>query len=111
MASEQQDAQTVHRSMERSGGHRVQHEGASYQLPERDEVYGLVSVLYHSLQGGETYAQYLEDARQAGDEELAAFFEECIIEQNEQARHAKQLLLARLDDEEEEEIDEDELEE
>ena len=36
-----------------------------------DEQYDLVSVLYHALQGGETSEQYIEDARTAGDEELA----------------------------------------
>jgi hypothetical protein len=36
----------------------------------RDEQYNLVSVLYHTLQGAETYEQYLQDAQQAGDQEL-----------------------------------------
>jgi hypothetical protein len=64
---------------------------------ERDEVYGLVSVLYHALQGAETYAQYVEDARRSGDDELSEFFEECQDEEVDRADRAKELLAARLD--------------
>ena len=78
---------------------------------ERDEVYGLVSVLYHALQGAETYAQYVEDARRSGDDELSEFFEECQDEEADRADRAKELLAARLDafaDSGEAEEDEDE---
>ena len=87
---------------------------------ERDEVYGLVSVLYHALQGAETYAQYVEDARRSGDDELSEFFEECQDEEVDRADRAKELLAARLDafadadedeDEDEDEDDEDDEEE
>jgi hypothetical protein len=86
---------------------------------ERDEVYGLISVLYHALQGAENYARYGEDARRAGDDELVEFFEECQDEEVERAERAKELLSARLDgygedadeaeeaDEEEEEVEEE----
>ena len=75
---------------------------------ERDEVYGLVSVLYHSLQGAETYSQYIDDARRAGDQELVGFFEDCREEENDRATRAKVLLAMRLEIEEEEDEDEDE---
>jgi hypothetical protein len=61
-----------------------------------DEHYNLVSVLYHSLKGAETYATYVEDADEAGDEELAEFFQD--VQEQEQARadRAKELLVRRL---------------
>ena len=40
----------------------------------RDEHYDIVSTLYHALQGAETCATYLQDAEQAGDQDLAEFF-------------------------------------
>jgi hypothetical protein len=64
---------------------------------ESDEVYGLVSVLYHALQGAETYARYAADARRAGDGEVVEFFEECQSDEIERADRAKELLAARLD--------------
>jgi hypothetical protein len=77
--------------------------------PERDEVYGLVSVLYHALQGSDTYAMYVSDAQQAGDDELVRFFEETREQENERALIAKRLLAMRLADEDEED-EEDEAE-
>src|SRR6188768_3171305 len=84
--------------------------------PERDDTYGLISVIYHALQGAETCAKYEEDARRAKNPELVAFFEECQVEQNERALRGRQLLAAYLegmdeDDEEALEDDDTELEE
>jgi hypothetical protein len=62
----------------------------------RDETYDLVSVLYHSLASGETVTKYLEDAREAGDQELAAFFQEIIEEDRERSSRVKVLLRDRL---------------
>lgn len=85
---------------------------------ERDEVYGVVSVLYHALQGAETYTQYIEDARRAGDEDLVEFFEECRDDETERASRAKEFLAMRLGieaaeaaEEEDEEEDQEEEEE
>lgn len=75
---------------------------------ERDEVYGLISVLYHALQGAETYGKYIEDARRGNDSELLEFFQECKTEENERAQRAKRLLAMRLDDVDEDDDDEDE---
>ena len=80
---------------------------------ERDEVYGLVSVLYHALQGAETYGKYIEDARRGNDSELVEFFKESQAEENERAALAKKLLASRLasdmdDEDEDDEEDEDE---
>jgi hypothetical protein len=76
-----------------------------------DHVYGLVSVLYHALQGAQACEQYIGDAERAGDDELVKFFEECRDAQNARAARAKQLLVDRADeeiDEDEDEDDEDE---
>ena len=62
----------------------------------RDEHYNLVSVLYHALQGAETYQQYVRDAEQAGDQELAQFFRDCQKGDAERAKRAEQLLAARF---------------
>jgi hypothetical protein len=75
-----------------------------------DELYGVVSVLYHALQGAQTYTQYSSDARSAGDEELVEFFDTCRDEENGRAERAKMLLAERLMDMEDEADDEDEAE-
>lgn len=79
------------------------------QTGERDENYALISVLYHALQGAETIDQYIEDAREAGDDELALFFEETKEAYVERAAEAKELLAARLESEDEDESDEDDV--
>jgi len=80
-----------------------------------DELYGVVSVLYHALQGIDTYGQYGDDAREAGDEELVEFFETCRNEESQRAARAKVLLAERLEDsgesDEDDEDDDDESEE
>jgi rubrerythrin len=78
--------------------------------PVSDPVYGLVSVLYHALQGSQTYGKYIEDARSAGDDELAKFFEQCREEENERASRAQQLLVDRteIEDSDDEEDEDDE---
>src|SRR5437660_3538374 len=78
-------------------------------MPARDEVYGLVSVMYHALQGAETYAQYVRDAERASDDELVDFFRECGAEDTSRAERAKELLATRIvDDEVSDEDEEDE---
>ena len=79
--------------------------------PTADHVYGLVSVLYHALQGAETYERYIDDAERAGDDELVRFFEQCRDEENDRATRAKRLLIERAEEEDEEEDQEDEDEE
>jgi rubrerythrin len=74
---------------------------------ERDEIYALVSVMYHALQGAEAYGEYMRDAEQAGDEELADFFEGCCEEETERAQRAKRLLGARIGESEDEDFDDE----
>ena len=44
---------------------------------EQDAVYGLVSVLYHALQGASACRKYISDARAANNPALEQFFEQC----------------------------------
>ena len=61
-----------------------------------DEHYDLVSVLYHSLEVAETYDIYIEDAEEAGDQELVEFFRDIQNQNRQIVVRAKQLLKQRL---------------
>ena len=62
----------------------------------RDEHYNIVSVLYHVLQAADLYQRYIDDAKQAGDEELADFFTQIQEQDRHRAERAKELLNGRL---------------
>lgn len=58
----------------------------------RDVTYDLISVIYHALQGAQTYQIYANDA----DGDIASFFRD-VQQQNEQiANRAKSLLAKQL---------------
>ncbi len=80
----------------------------SAETGEKDDVYGVVSVLYHALQGAETYGKYVADARASGDSELEEFFQECQTEERDRAERAKSLLASRIGADASDEDDEDE---
>jgi rubrerythrin len=61
-----------------------------------DTVYDLVSIIYHALQGAETYGMYIADAEEVGDPELAKFFKEVQDDERQRADRAKKLLAGRL---------------
>ncbi|MFL6208034.1 MAG: hypothetical protein ACJ74W_04250 [Pyrinomonadaceae bacterium] len=61
-----------------------------------DVTYNLLSVVYHALQGAETYEQYINDAETQGDQELAQFFRDVRDENTKRADRGKQLLATRL---------------
>ena len=61
-----------------------------------DVTYNLVSILFHALQGAETYDQFVRDAEQSGDNDLAQFFRKVKAEDEQRAEQAKQLLGRRL---------------
>jgi hypothetical protein len=86
---------------------------AAEETGQPDEDYGLISVLYHSLQGAETYSQYIRDAEKAGDELLTDFFKSVRDEEVERAARAKELLADRISDDyaEDESVEEEEIEE
>ena len=62
----------------------------------RDITYDLVSIIYHALQGAETTALYIADAKQEGNQELEQFFSEAKDEYQKRADRAKQLLTTHL---------------
>ena len=70
---------------------------------ETDENYDLVSVLYHCLKAADACSQYVADAEDAGDDELAEFFEKARKLQNRLASEAKALLGERMSDASDEE--------
>jgi rubrerythrin len=63
----------------------------------QDTTYNLLSIIYHALQGAETYEKYINDAEQNGDHELAQYFREVRDQNVKRAEQGKQLLAARLD--------------
>lgn len=58
----------------------------------RDTTYNLVSVLYHALQGAETYERYVRDAINSSDYEIATYFREVQEEEKRRAERAKDAL-------------------
>ena len=70
---------------------------AAHRTGTRDEIYDVVSVLYHALQGGETCMQYLQDAQQSGDQKLVQFFQEVQECHRHLATRAKEVLAQCLE--------------
>ena len=62
-----------------------------------DVMYDLVSVQYHSLKAGHDYGQYVRDAKNAGLDDVAAFFEQVMTEDSERAQRCHEFL-AKLPD-------------
>ena len=65
-------------------------------IREKDKNYDLVSVLYHALSGADSCRTYLEDAKKAGDVELADFFLGAMEQYEAVAQKAKDLCKPRL---------------
>ena len=62
----------------------------------RDVTYNLISVIYHALQGAETYQMYEQDAKQEGDQEAESFFHEAHESSRQLADRAKTMLGQRM---------------
>lgn len=62
----------------------------------QDTTYNLVSIIYHALQGAETYDAYISDADKAGQQELSQFFSEVRDENTRRAQRAQMLLVKHL---------------
>jgi hypothetical protein len=58
-------------------------------------IYDLSSVLFHALEGGASYDQYIRDAEEAGDEEIVDFFTRVRDEDSMRADEAQRLLAER----------------
>jgi rubrerythrin len=57
-----------------------------------DVSFDLISVQYHSLKAGHDYGQYVRDARNAGEDEIAQFFEKVMAEDSARARQCHEFL-------------------
>jgi rubrerythrin len=57
-----------------------------------DVTFDLVSVQYHSLKAGHDYGQYVRDAKNAGRDEIASFFEEVMEQDSERASRCHEFL-------------------
>ena len=57
-----------------------------------DVTFDLISVQYHALKAGHDYGQYVRDARNAGQEEIATFFEQVMAEDSARAHKCHELL-------------------
>jgi rubrerythrin len=57
-----------------------------------DVSFDLISVQYHSLKAGHDYGQYVRDARNAGEDEIAEFFEQVMAEDSARARRCHEFL-------------------
>ena len=57
-----------------------------------DVTYDLISVQYHSLKAGHDYGQYVRDARNAGKDEIAQFFERVMAEDSDRAKQCHEFL-------------------
>ena len=57
-----------------------------------DVTFDLISLQYHSLKAGHDYGQYVRDAKNAGEEEIASFFEKVMAEDSERAKTCHEFL-------------------
>ncbi|OBB01333.1 acyl carrier protein [Mycobacteriaceae bacterium 1482268.1] len=57
-----------------------------------DVTFDLISVQYHSLKAGHDYGQYVRDAKNAGLDDAAEFFETVMSQDAERARRCHDLL-------------------
>lgn len=57
-----------------------------------DVHFDLVSLQYHSLKAGHDYGQYVRDARNAGKDDIAEFFERVMAEDADRAHKCHEFL-------------------
>ena len=55
-------------------------------------TFDLISVQYHSLKAGHDYGQYVRDARNAGQDDIASFFEQVMAEDSARAHKCHEFL-------------------
>jgi hypothetical protein len=67
----------------------------------KDKNYNLIAVLYHSSDNVESLKAYIQDAEQEGDQELVDFFGGILENNLKAAQSAKEMLVARLQNEQE----------
>jgi len=57
-----------------------------------DVIYDLISVQYHALKAGHDYGQYVRDAKNAGYDDVAGFFEQVMAEDSARAAQCHRLI-------------------
>ncbi|MCV7077218.1 acyl carrier protein [Mycobacterium szulgai] len=57
-----------------------------------DVSFDLISLQYHSLKAGHDYGQYVRDAKNAGLDSVAEFFEGVMAEDSQRAQRCHELL-------------------
>jgi rubrerythrin len=57
-----------------------------------DVTFDLISVQYHSLKAGHDYGQYARDAKNAGMDDIASFFEEVMAQDAARAKRCHEFL-------------------
>jgi bacterioferritin (cytochrome b1) len=57
-----------------------------------DVTYDLISVQYHSLKAGHDYGQYVRDAENAGEDEIAQFFRDVMQQDSDRAHQCHEFL-------------------
>jgi hypothetical protein len=71
----------------------------AHHFGTEDVTYDAVSILYHCLQGAETYEKYAQDAAKAGDDEFEKLFRDMHQEGISCAERVKGLLKKQLNKE------------
>ena len=100
--AQQQSSSNTRTGLQQGGGqdHVAQGRGSmqqgTYSTGVRDATYNLISVVYHALQGAETYKMYEEDVERTQDDELASFFRQCHEDEKRRAQRGKELLTRHL---------------
>jgi hypothetical protein len=61
-----------------------------------NETYDLVSILYHALKSGSTSDRYIQDAQQAGDNDLVQFFQQCQQQDRQRVQQCQQFLNRKI---------------
>lgn len=69
---------------------------AQQQTGASNELYDLVSILYHALESSSTNQRYIQDAQQAGDNDLVQFFQQCQQQDSQRAQQAQQILSRKM---------------
>jgi len=57
-----------------------------------DVTFDLISVQYHSLKAGHDYGQYVRDAENAGEDDIAQFFRDVMAEDSQRAQRCHEHL-------------------
>jgi len=57
-----------------------------------DVTFDLISVQYHALKAGHDYGQYVRDAENAGQDDIAAFFKEVMEQDSARAKRVHEFL-------------------